>query len=49
MKTTVWWALAIEKQRIDKLTPEQLKVIGRILEEVPPGTRAGRPSRRASD
>lgn len=42
MKTTVWWTLAIEKRTINELTPQQLKVIGRILEEVPPGTETER-------
>ena len=34
---TVWWAIAIDKHSIDTLTPHQRKVVGRILEEVPPG------------
>lgn len=38
IKNTVWWAIAIEKRNIDDMTPEQRKVVGRILDEVPPGS-----------
>lgn len=38
IEKTVWWEMAIEKRSIDELTPRELKVVGRILEEVPPGT-----------
>ena len=37
MTSTVWWAISIDKRSMDDLTPRQLKVLGRILEEVPPG------------
>jgi hypothetical protein len=37
MKRTVWWAIAIEKLSFLELTPHQLIVIGRILNEVDPG------------
>lgn len=36
INTTVWWAVAIEKHSMDALTPHQLRVVGRILEEVLP-------------
>lgn len=35
MKSTVWWAIAMENRSMDELTPGQLKTVGRILEEVP--------------
>ena len=37
MRQTAWWAMAIEKRGFDDLTPQELKAVGRILEEVPPG------------
>ena len=37
MTSTVWWAISVEKLSTDDLTARQLKVLGRILEEVPPG------------
>ncbi|WP_104132351.1 hypothetical protein [Cryobacterium sp. M91] len=39
MNSTVWWAISVEKGRMDDLTPRQLQVLGRILNEVPPSTR----------
>jgi hypothetical protein len=30
-------AMAIDKRGIDEMTPQELKAVGRILEEVPPG------------
>ena len=38
INTTAWWAIAIEKHSIDALSPHQRKVVGRILNEVPPST-----------
>ena len=38
IEKTVWWAITIEKHSIDDMAPRQLKIVGRILEEVPPGT-----------
>ena len=38
IKTTVWWAIAIEKLSFLELTPHQLNVIGHILNEVDPGS-----------
>ncbi|SDS55371.1 hypothetical protein SAMN04489834_1692 [Microterricola viridarii] len=40
IKNTVWWAIAIEKRSIDEMTPRQRKAVGRILDELPPGTAA---------
>jgi len=37
MRQTAWWAMAVEKRGFDDLTPRELKAVGRILEEVPPG------------
>jgi len=37
IRTTAWWAIAIEKHSIDTLTPHQRKVVGRIHDELPPG------------
>jgi hypothetical protein len=37
MTSTVWWAITMEKRSMNDLTPRQLKIVGRILEEVPPG------------
>ena len=37
MRQTAWWAMAFEKRGFDDLTPQELKAVGRILEEVPPG------------
>ena len=38
MRQTAWWAMAIEKRGFDELTPQELKALGRILDEAPPGT-----------
>lgn len=35
MNSNVWWAIAMEKRSTAELTPSQLKVLGRILDEVP--------------
>lgn len=32
---TVWWAIAMDKLPLDDLTPDQLKTIARIRNEVP--------------
>lgn len=32
---TVWWAIAMDKLTLDELTPDQLKTIARIRNEVP--------------
>ncbi|TFD52379.1 hypothetical protein E3T46_05800 [Cryobacterium sp. Hh11] len=41
MAGTVWWAISVDAFSTDMLTPSQLKTMGRILEEVPPGTGTG--------
>jgi len=38
IEKTAWWAISIEKRGIDEMMPQQRKTVGRILEEVPPGT-----------
>jgi hypothetical protein len=38
-KTTVWWAMAVEKLGLDDITAQQRMTFRRILEEIPPATR----------
>lgn len=35
LDATVWWAIAMDKLTLDELTPDQLKTIARIRNEVP--------------
>lgn len=35
MDATVWWAIAMDKFTLDELTPDQLKTIARIRNEIP--------------
>lgn len=42
MEKTAWWAITVQKHGIDEMTAQQRKAVGRILEELPPGTRAVR-------